>query len=159
VHIIEILQQWTENNAFFIWLRESPSIWAFPTVYFLHTIGLIFTAGASLVIDARLLGAGKKLPVAPLAGYFRAIWIGFWLTAISGAVMVGSDLETKLTNRLFPIKMVLVAIAVALMIVLRRRMGASEEWRAVPLSTRMLAAASLVCWLSAVAAGRFMAYF
>ena len=152
---MHLLQQWTEANAFLIWLRESPSIWAYPTVFFAHTIGLVFTAGASLVISARLLGAARHLPIAPLARFFRAIWIGVWLTAMSGLVMLASDLETKLTNRLFPVKMTLVVCAVALMVVLRRRVEQSSE----SASTRALAAVSLLCWLGAVAAGRFMAYF
>jgi hypothetical protein len=158
---VEILQHWTETSAFFIWLRESPSIWAYPTVLFLHTAGLVFTAGASAVIDARLLGAAPQLPIAPFARLFRPIWIGFWLTAFSGVVMLGSDLETKLANRLFPAKMIFVAGAVVLMLVMRRRVfgAAAPDQTSVPASGRALAVASLVCWLGAIAAGRFMAYF
>jgi hypothetical protein len=152
---VQILQQWTETNAFFIWLRESPSIWAYPTVFFVHTIGLVFTAGASVVISARLLGAAPQLPMAPLARYFRAIWIGVWLTVISGVIMLASDLQMKLANRLFPVKMALVVCAVSLLFVLRRRV---EDARASA-STRGLALVSLLCWLGAVAAGKFMAYF
>lgn len=158
---MQILQQWTETSAFFIWLRESPSIWAYPTVFFLHTIGLIFTAGANIVISARLLGAAPALPLAPFARFFRLLWIGVWLTAISGLIMLASDLETTITNRLFPVKMTLVVCAVALMFVLRRRVfgAATPDQTSVPPSARVLAIASLVCWLGAVAAGRFMAYF
>lgn len=153
--MLQTLQQWTETSAFFIWLRESPSIWAFPTVFFIHTLGLIFTAGASVVISARLLGAAPALPIAPFSRLFRPMWIGFWLTALSGIVMVASDLEAKLGNRLFPIKMLLVVAAVSCMLTLRRRV----EQSSVSASTRGLALASLLCWAGAVAAGRFMAYF
>ena len=151
---MQFLQQWTETSAFFIWLRESTSIWAYPTVFFLHTIGLVFTAGVSIIIDARLLGAARDLPVAPLGKYFRAVWIGFWLTVASGAIMLLSDLQTKLANQLFPIKMVFVAGALVLLVLLRRRISASN----VSPLTRALAALSLVCWLGAIVAGRFMAY-
>ena len=153
--MLPILQQWTETNAFFIWLRESPSIWAYPTVFFVHTIGLIFTTGASIIINVRLLGAAPQLPVAPLARFFRAIWIAFWLTAASGIVMLASDLEARLGNRLFPLKMLFVVAAVVLTAMMRRRI---ERSNTSPF-TRALAAASLVCWLGAVAAGRFMAFF
>jgi hypothetical protein len=151
---VQFLQQWTESSAFFIWLRESTSIWAYPTVFFLHTIGLVFTAGASIIIDARLMGAARDLPVAPLARYFRAVWIGFWLTVASGVVMLLSDLQTKLANQLLPVKMLFVVGAVVLLVLLRRRIAAAN----VSLLTRVLAALSLVCWLGAIAAGRFMAY-
>lgn len=152
--MLQILQQWTETNAFFIWLRESPSIWAYPTVFFLHTIGLVFTAGASIIINMRLLGAARDLPVAPLARYFRPVWIGLWLTVISGLVMLLSDLQTRLANPLFPLKMTFVVAAVVLLLPLRRR----SERANVSAATRACAAASLVCWLGAIVAGRFMAY-
>jgi hypothetical protein len=155
------VQQWTETSAFFIWLRESPSIWAYPTVFFLHTAGLVFTVGASVIINARLLGVAKTLPIAPFARFFNAIWIGFWLTAISGVVMLGADLQTKLENRMFPVKMALVAGAVILMLVMRRLIfaRATPDQAAVSPSARILAVASLLCWLGAVAAGQFAAYF
>ena len=152
---MQFLQQWSETNGFLIWLRESPSIWAYPTVFFLHTIGLIFTAGASIIINTRLLGALPELPVAPLARYLRPIWIGFWVTTMSGVIMVASDLQSKLGNRLFPLKMIFVALAVVITALLRRRI----EQSSLSGSTRAFAAASLVCWLGAIAAGRFMAYF
>ena len=157
---MQILQQWTEANAFLNWLRESPSIWAYPTFFFLHTAGLVFTAGASIIINMRVLGAAPQLPMAPLARFFRSVWIAFWLTVVSGVIMLAADLETKLANRLFPIKMLCVVAAVALTMLTRRRMErTSATTSATSTSTRVLAAASLVCWLGAVAAGRFMAYF
>ena len=123
---MQVLQHWTETSGFFIWLRESTSIWAYPTVFFLHTMGLVFTAGVSHVIDARLLGAASDLPVAPLERYFRAVWIGVWLTVASGVIMLLSDLQTRLANQLFPVKMAFVVGAVVLLAVLRRRMAASN---------------------------------
>jgi len=155
------VQQWTETSAFFIWLRESPSIWAYPTVLFLHTAGLAFTAGVSLVINLRLLGLAPQLPIKPFARFFRPLWIGFWVTAISGVVMLGSDLDTRLANRLFLPKMIFVAGAVVLLLVMRRRVfsAAPPEQTRVPAFARVLAVASIVCWLGAIAAGRFLAFF
>ena len=159
MHIVDILQRWSENDAFFIWLRESPSIWAYATVFFAHTLGLIFTAGASVVIDARLLGAAPQLPVAPFARYFKAIWIGIGLTVVSGLLMLGSDPQAKITNRLFAPKMVFVIAAIALTVALRGRVASAGVESNVPPAVRALAAVSLLCWLGAVAAGKFMAYF
>jgi hypothetical protein len=159
VHIVDILQRWSENNAFFIWLRESPSLWAYASVFFAHTLGLIFTAGASVVIDARLLGAAPQLPLAPFAKYFKAVWFGIGLTVVSGLVMLGSDPETKIMNRLFAPKMLFVIAAIALTVALRRRVASAGVDSNVPPAVRALAAISLLCWLGAVAAGKFMAYF
>jgi hypothetical protein len=68
--------------------------------------------------------------------------------------MVLSDPQTRLANELFPIKMVFVAGAVVLLAVERRRLERAN----VSVVTRALAALSLICWLGAIAAGRFMAY-
>ena len=153
--VIQVIQQWSDASAFFIWLRESPSIWAYPTVFFIHTLALVFTAGASLVVDARVLGAVPDLQVAPLARVFRPIWIGLWLTVISGVVMLLSDFQTRLGNKLFPAKMALVVAAIVLTALMRRRVEREE----LSSTTRAMAACSLVCWLGAITAGRFMAFF
>src|SRR5262245_57297123 len=97
--------QWLESTPFSTWLKESPSLLAYPFVLFLHTVGLTFTAGPSTVISLRLLGFGKQLPVAPLDRFFPVIWIGFWLTAVSGLVMLAVDATTKLANPVFGVKM------------------------------------------------------
>lgn len=159
MHLIDVLQQWSENSAFFIWLRESPSVWAYPAVFFLHTLGLIFTAGACVVVDARLLGAAPQLPVAAFTRYFRVIWIGVVVTLLTGLVMLGSDPTTRLANRLFPLKMVFVVAAIGLTAVLRRRVASAGVESHVSLSTRVLAVASIVSWLGAMASGKFAAYF
>ena len=46
---------WIEMSALSIWLRESPSLWAFPFVLILHTVGLAFLVGAANVaLDVRV---------------------------------------------------------------------------------------------------------
>jgi hypothetical protein len=150
--------QWLEASAFSSWLKESSSLLAYPAVLFLHTVGLVLTAGPSAVISLRLLGVGRGLPVAPLDRYFPVIWIGFWTSALSGLVMVAVDATTKLANPLFSVKMIFVAASVVLMVLVRRLVTRADESSPDRPRARWLAAASLVCWAGAIAAGRFMAY-
>ena len=42
------LFNWIETTALSIWLRESPSLWAFPFVLILHTVGLAFLVGSNV---------------------------------------------------------------------------------------------------------------
>jgi len=149
---------WLESSAFSSWLKESPSLLAYPAVLFLHTVGLVFTAGPSTVISVRLLGAGRGLPLAPLERLFPVIWIGFWISAVSGLLMLAVDATTKLANPLFSLKMIFVAASVALMVLVRRMLKAGAA-TPEPSRGRWLAFASLICWAGAIAAGRFMAYF
>ena len=47
-------------------LRESPSVWAHPTVLTLHTMGMAVLVGASWVLDLRLLGISPQHPAVRL---------------------------------------------------------------------------------------------
>jgi hypothetical protein len=150
---------WLESTAFSSWLKESPSLLAYPAVLFLHTVGLVFTAGPSTIVSIRLLGVGRGLPLAPLDRLFPVIWIGFWVSAASGLLMLAVDATTKLANPLFSVKMIFVAASVALMVIVRRLVKAGGATTPEPSRGRLLAVASLACWAGAIAAGRFMAYF
>jgi hypothetical protein len=148
---------WLESSAFSSWLKESPSLLAYPFVLFLHGVGLVCTAGPIAVISLRLLGVGRQLPVAPFDRFFPLIWFGFWISAVSGFVMVAVDVSAKLANPLFGVKMAFVAASVALMVLVRRRVKAAGV-SGCETSGRWLALGSLVCWAGAIAAGRFMAF-
>ena len=44
-------------------MRESPSVWAFPTILTLHTTGMGILVGASWLLDLRLLGINRNVPL------------------------------------------------------------------------------------------------
>ena len=147
-----------EHLAFFTWVREANSFWAYPAIRFVHALGLAIVVGLSAMISLRLLGFARTLPVAPLERYVPVIWSGFWISAISGAILFAADATAKLTNPAFGVKMVVVALAAVNLIVLRRvvfRDANSNE--SVSGRGKLLAAMSLVLWFGAIAAGRLMA--
>jgi len=41
-----------------------------------HTFGLALLVGANAVVDLRLLGVARAIPLAPLKRLFRIMWIG-----------------------------------------------------------------------------------
>ena len=149
-----------EGSSWAIWLKESPSLWGYPALLFLHTVGLSFTVGPSVAIDLRILGVGRRIPLAPFDAFFRVIWIAFAVNAVSGAVLFFSDATAKLENPAYLVKMILVFAAAAVTIAIRRRVFRSAGDRVrVDTFTRYLAAASILCWFGAITAGRYMAYF
>lgn len=145
-----------ENLPFSTWLRESNSIWAYPTMLTLHTVGLALLVGASAALDLRVLGGGKALALADLRPLFRWMWIGFWINALSGVVLLAADATTKAAAPMFLIKLGLVAVGVVVMSVQRREVFAPSA--AVTPTAKSLAIASLTVWFVAIAAGRLMAY-
>jgi hypothetical protein len=150
---------WIESTAFAVTLRESPSIWAYPTILTLHTVGLAVLVGASAALDLRLLGFGAAIPVATFAPSFRVMWIGFWLNAVSGAVLFTAEASTKGASAIFLWKLGVIALCVVNMWLIRRvvfaRPAAPATAGALP---KLLALSSLALWVIAIALGRWMAY-
>ena len=135
-----------ENSAFSIWLRESPSIWAYPTVLTLHTFGMGLLAGANMALDLRLLGIARRIPLGVLRLLFPLMWSGFWVNAVTGSMLFAANATTRGTSVLFLMKMSFVALGVVTIVLLKRN------------PTKLLAVASLVLWLAAITAGRLLAY-
>ena len=148
-----------ENSGFGVWLRESPSIWAYPAVLTLHTVGLGVLVGGNAVLDLRLLGWGKTIPLAPLEKLFPLMWAGFWVNAISGIALFVGDATTKGTTWVFMTKLVIIVVGVMLLVALRRMVyGRVEDGVVETRTSRALAAASLALWFLAIVTGRYMAY-
>jgi hypothetical protein len=148
-----------EGTGFASWLRESGSIWRYPTVLTLRTLGLGVLVGASTVIDLRLLGAAPHLPLEPLRRLFPIMWVGFWINAISGVALFVADATTKGTTTVFLSKLVIIVVAVVVLMSIKRIVyGHGRAADKSTVTVRVLAGASLVLWLAAIVTGRYMAY-
>ena len=157
--MIEFLQ-WLENTGFSTWVRESPSIYAFPTVLLLHTVGMGLCVGISAGINFRILGFAPSLRLSPLARLFPILWLGFWLNAITGTILVMQDATNKLTNLDFYTKMVFIALALVVLFRIKKQVLMDPKVDSAPLnsSARTLAFLSLLFWLGAITCGRLLAY-
>ena len=152
---------WLEGSAIAVWTRESPSIWAYPTVLTLHTVGLGVLVGANAVIDFTLLGFAPRLPIPSLAPLYRFMWGGFAINAVTGVMLFASNATTKAKQPVFYIKLTLIALALVITSVIRADVEREPALRGAdpgPGSSRRLAALSLLLWAGAVTAGRLMAY-
>lgn len=151
---------WLEASTLSTWLREEPSLWAFPFILILHTVGLAFLVGANVAIDARVLGLARGVPLLSLRRYYRAMWAGFWVNAFSGVLLLIAYPTKALTNPVFYAKLLLIALALVLAAAIRRQMmdGRVAAGVRAPQPLRMLALASLACWAMSITAGRFLAY-
>jgi hypothetical protein len=148
-----------EQTAFSVWVRESPSLLAFPFILFLHTLGLAMLAGLNVGLDAWLLGR-RKLPPFELTNIYRVMWLGFGINALSGLALLAAYPAKALTNWVFFAKLLFIAIAVW---VLQRLKGelvvaAGTAERDVGPRARRLALASLLLWTATIFAGRLLAY-
>jgi hypothetical protein len=149
---------WLESTAFSVWLVESPSIFAFPFVLAVHTIGLGLVAGLNVALDLRILGLAPEVPISEFRRFLPFMWLGFWLNATSGLALLIAYPTKALTNPIFYLKLALIAGALAILAAVRRRVLGGATVTPMPRRIRVLAAASLVCWAGATVAGRLLAY-
>jgi hypothetical protein len=148
-----------EQLSFSTWVRESPSIWAYPTILWLHVMGMGIVGGISTLISLRLLGVAPATAVHPLERLYPLMWFGFWVNAVTGTALLLASASVRLVDPTFYIKMIFIFAGVAVLQLTRnkvfRHLGPNG---ALPESARVLAWAGLFCWLGAVTAGRLLAY-
>ncbi len=149
-----------EQTSFSAWMRESESPFAFYFILLFHTFGLALLVGANAVVDLRLLGIASSIPIAPLKRLFRVMWLGFWINAASGTLLVIAYPTKSLTNPDFYVKMTLIGFAIWTMEKLKIRVFDDSSLDEASMVERgaTLAKGSLALWLGAITAGRLLAY-
>jgi len=157
---MDTLFMWVETTALSIWLRESSSLWVFPFVLILHTVGLAFFVGANVAWDVRALGFIRGVSLQSLERYFLVMWAGLWINAFSGVLLLIAYPTKALTNPLFYVKLTLIGVGIVMALRIRRYMRGrpSADADTLPAALRALAAASLACWVAVIFAGRLLAY-
>jgi hypothetical protein len=149
-----------EQSGFSTWVRESNSLLAYPLVLFLHTVGMGMVAGISSLIALRILGCAPEVPLADVRRMYPYMWAGFWLNAATGVVLFLIDGTTKSVDPDFYIKLVFIAAAVVLMRQIDKKIFGDPlvAKRPIQMNGKVLAFASIVCWMGAITAGRLLAY-
>ena len=152
--------EFLENMAFSQWVKNAPTIWAFPTILIVHTLGMSMVAGVSAMISMVVLGFWPAVPIKPFERAFPILWWGFGINAVSGTMMLVADATTKLTTLDFYLKMAFVFAGLYVLIRMRRQVFEDPQLDKAPVtgSAKMLAWASLACWFGAITAGRLLAY-
>jgi hypothetical protein len=151
---------WLESTALSQWVVGSPSLLAFPGILAVHAVGMGFAVGICLALDLRILGVAPGVQIAQMRRFVPIVWVGFWLNAISGVLLLIGYPTKALTNPVFYVKLLLIAVGLVLFVRIGGRVfddTAGDERARVPLVKR-LALISLVCWVGAITAGRFLAY-
>ena len=143
-------------------------LWLYPAVETVHIVGIGLLFGSIAVLDLRLLGFSRSLPVKRLAHHVLP-WTAasFLLIVPSGLMMFTAHAGDFISSPVFVVKMCLIMAAgvnAALFhaIVFRTAdVWDSNEMRHLPPppSARVSAAISLAIWVCVIACGRLLAYF
>ncbi|MEO8143711.1 MAG: DUF6644 family protein [Betaproteobacteria bacterium] len=139
-------------------------LWLYPSVETAHIAGIALLVGSIVVLDLRLLGLSRSLPVRRLAMHVLP-WTAasFALIVPSGMAMFVAHAGELISNPVFAVKMCLILLAGANAGILHagvfRRAGKWDVDVMPPLAARAAAAVSMLLWISVIACGRLLAYF
>ena len=138
-------------------------LWLYPIVELVHITGVVTLVGSIIVLDLRLLGLSKALPVRLLAQHVLPWSIGALLLIVpTGLLMFTAHASELISNPAFVIKMSLLfcaAINGALFHAgVFRNAAAWDHNTAIPVAAKLHALASLSIWIAVLACGRLLAY-
>jgi hypothetical protein len=141
--------------------------WVWPVCEILHFTGMAILIGTVGVVDLRLLGVGKGLPISALEKFIPLGIIAFIVNAATGFIFVagnpvGGPME-YLTNLSFQLKMILVLIAGINLIAfygtgLARAVDGVPADGSAPRNAKIVAAVSLFAWFAVILFGRLIMY-
>ena len=151
---------WLEQTSVATWVNQSDSVFAYPSILLLHTLGLTLLVGINIAIDLRILGFGNRIPVSPLQKFFPLMWCGLAVNASSGVLLLAAKATTMIANPAFYIKIVSIVLSVVNIFAIRRTVFRDPllDQRPIQMTGKFLALTSIFLWLAAITAGRLMAY-
>jgi hypothetical protein len=143
-----------------IWVREA---WGYPFLLVLHSLGFAIVVGFLIVIDLRILGLGREVPLPPLRKLMLLVWSAFTVNTITGAMLFTSDAIKFFYSPAFRFKLLFIVAGVVLAAVMTSTVLEPAERNqgvamVVPMRAKVLAAASIVLWIAAIGLGRYVAY-
>jgi hypothetical protein len=137
--------------------------WGWPVAESLHFIGLSLLIGTVGLFDLRLLGLARRIPIA--AAHRLVPWgvLGFGVTVISGVPFLMTEPDQYIYNPAFHLKVLFMATAgfnaLAFYLTSYRRTTAPGASPEAPRTAKVIAAASLVLWISVLVAGRLLTFY
>jgi hypothetical protein len=142
-------------------VRSSPLL--YPLANVAHIIGAILLVGPIMMLDLRLLGLSRRIPLRLLAQHLLPWAIfGLLIMLVSGFLLFAAEATAYAVNPVFQFKAVLIVAGILNAVIfelLARRNWRDWENYAVPLIGKLLALISLVIWLLVAISGRLIAYF
>jgi hypothetical protein len=150
-----------ENSAYAVWVRESPSIWAYTTILSLHAMGLAIIVGINTVVALRLLGFVPDIPVNKLRPLYPWMYLGFTINAFSGLSLLAANLSNDSHNWMFGVKLLMILFAMINLELTKTRVFDDPlvvNGTGVPAAANRFAIASIGFWSLAIVAGRLTEY-
>ena len=139
--------------------------WTYAIVNLAHVLGISTLFGSILVLDLRLVGVGRRVPLAAVSSAVVPVAAtGFVIAATTGVGLLATKATEYVGNPFLLVKFPAIALGLINAVAVRftgawrahhvRDLTAGEERRLA-----VLGGVSLLCWLTAITAGRMIAYW
>jgi hypothetical protein len=155
---------WMQGSALGHFMRESGP-WTYAIVNLSHILGVASLFGPVLVLDLRLLGLWRRIPLTALAGPIVPVAaFGFAVAATTGVGLLATNATDYVGNPFVFIKFPAIALGLINVLALNRSpawqaRGVRELSRTENRQLAMMGGISLACWLTAITAGRMIGYW
>ena len=145
-------------------MRESGA-WTYAIVNLAHIFGIATLFGSVLLVDLRLMGVWRRVPLPVLADVASPVAAtGLALAALSGLGLLSANATDYLGNPFLLVKFPAIALGLVNAAVIKRSAPFRDSRsRALTRSEQrrlaIMGGTSLTCWLTAIAAGRMIGYW
>ena len=153
--------------GFGLWTLFNDYDWLWPACEVIHFVGMAMLIGTIGILDLRILGIGKGLPIRALEALVPIGVAGFIMNSITGVLFVVGNPTggpiAYLDNLAFQIKVLLMLIAginlfAFYFTVISRAAESIEATGDADASAKAVAATSLVLWFGVILFGRLIMY-
>jgi len=152
---------WLEGSVLGSAVRGA-GVWSYGVINLVHILGVATLFGSVLVLDLRLLGCWRRIPLGMLARPTVPLAAtGFGIAALSGVCLLSTNATEYTDNPFLLIKFLGIGLGLANVAVLTRLAAWKERETREDEPTELAVAGglSLACWLTAVGAGRMIGYW
>jgi len=148
-------------------LKEGPigqwmgaSSWVYTVMLMFHFTGMSLLFGAMLLVDLRLLGVTKQIPIKTALAFLPVAIVGFVINLITGFCFFAFQPTLMWSNPAFKVKMALVLIAglnaLWFALIEDKKIGAMPPYGDTNIVVKFSAGLSLAIWTVVIICGRMI---
>jgi hypothetical protein len=162
---MEAIGNWLDVFEGWRWINDYD--WAWPVGEMVHFMGMAVLIGSIGLIDLRVLGVGKGLPIGKLEALVPLAIAAFILNMLTGLMFIicnpAGGAVAYTMNMALQIKLILIAIAGINVIIfyftgIARETNALGPYDDASRNAKIIAAVSLTCWILVIIFGRLIMY-
>ena len=156
----EAIVDWLKATSLSQFISMSPVLW--PVMEMLHFIGLALLIGGAGLIDLRLMGFMKSVPVSAVMQVRKWAVLGIVINVVTGTLFFIGAPGQYIDNSAWYYKLLFLAVAILNIVIFEtkqgKRMLALAAGQDTPASFKIAGAVSMGSWLMVLYFGRMLPF-